>query len=217
MDSQGRVIRLESFSKTLFPGLRLGYFVANPMFIERLLRATEVETQDPAGLSQAFTLALFKNWGINGYLEWLQGLQFQYMSRRDWLISAFYDNFEILPAAKSPVPKARGLVACVRSSKADQLRPVFSFVVPEAGMFVWSQFYFEGAPRYAELQHQAIEDPESVFADEFWKAMVTELVLLTPGNYYHAWQGPEKVSTAARGAEPHTAFFRFSFASPTVS
>jgi hypothetical protein len=40
--------------QTLSPGNRLGYFVANPVFIERLLRATEVETQAPSGWSQVF-------------------------------------------------------------------------------------------------------------------------------------------------------------------
>ena len=89
-DYQGRVIRLESFSKSLFPGLRLGYFIANPMFIERLLRATEVETQDPAGLSQAFVLSLLQRWGVDGYLVWLQRLQLQYQTRRDWLLDAFH-------------------------------------------------------------------------------------------------------------------------------
>ncbi|KAJ4264432.1 hypothetical protein NW762_005632 [Fusarium torreyae] len=216
IDTQGRVIRLESFSKTLFPGLRLGYFVANSVFTERLLRVTEVETQDPAGLSQAFTLALFDNWGIDGYLKWLQSLQFQYKTRRDWLISAFNDCFEVVPAKKSPIPDAQGDVACVREMTSGRLLPVFSFVEPEAGMFVWSKFYFNGVPRFTELSNdKSIEDPEQAFATELWEAMAAKLVLLTPGSYYHAWQGPSKTSTASRGADPRSAYFRFSFASPS--
>ncbi|KAK7409083.1 hypothetical protein QQX98_008744 [Neonectria punicea] len=214
MDTQGRVIRLDSFSKTLFPGLRLGYFIANPVFIERLLRATEVETQDPAGLSQAFALSLLRGWGIDGYLTWLQNLQLQYRTRRDWLLDAFYANFTVLPAEKSPLTKAQGLVACVQN-KDGVLLPVFSFVDPGAGMFVWSKFYFEGVDRYLEVESQSPEDPEQAFADELWKAWATELVLLTPGSYYHPWQGADKVTTKARGAEARTAHFRFSFATPT--
>ncbi|KAF4459813.1 Pfs NACHT and Ankyrin domain [Fusarium albosuccineum] len=216
IDTQGRVIRLESFSKTLFPGLRLGYFVANPLFTERLLRATEVETQDPAGLSQAFTLALFQQWGHDGYLTWLQRLQFQYRTRRDWLISAFCEQFTVVPAAKSPVPTAQGYVACLREKDTAKLRPVFSFVDPEAGMFVWSKFYFEGVSRFTELEGQSLDDPEQSFAQEIWQAMAAELVLLTPGSYYHAWQGAGKVTTKARGADPRSAYFRFSFATPTA-
>ncbi|KEZ46544.1 hypothetical protein SAPIO_CDS0338 [Scedosporium apiospermum] len=215
IDTQGRVIRLESFSKTLFPGLRLGYFVANPLFTERLLRATEVETQDPAGLSQAFTLALFQQWGDDGYLTWLQKLQFQYKTRRDWLISAFYDQFTVVPAAESPVPTAQGYVACLEDKRSAKLLAIFSFTDPEAGMFVWSKFYFDDVPRFIELEGQALEDPEQAFAQELWEAMISERVLLTPGSYYHAWQGPDKMSTKARGADPRSAYFRFSFATPT--
>ncbi|EXL99707.1 pyridoxal phosphate-dependent transferase [Fusarium oxysporum II5] len=214
MDTQGRVIRLESFSKTLFPGLRLGFFVANSVFTERLLRVTEVETQDPAGLSQALTLALFQNWGIDGYLTWLQRLQFQYRTRRDWLITAFKDSFTVVPATKSPVPKAQGNVACISDSNG-RLLPVFSYIEPEAGMFVWSKFYFHGVRQFTELRDGKVEDPEQAFATELWEAMAGELVLLTPGSYYHAWQGLDKTSTAARGADPESAFFRFSFASPS--
>lgn len=218
MDVQGRVIRLESFSKTLFPGLRMGYFVANPVFTERLLRATEVETQDPAGLSQALVLGLLRRWSIDGYLIWLQSLQFQYRERRDWLLDAFHARFVVLPAAKSPVPQAQGLVACVRSQQSGELRPVFSFVDPGAGMFVWCKFYFDGIPECMEMERSgASKDPEQDFADELWKAWATELVLLTPGSYYHAWQGPDMTTTKARGADPRTAHFRFSFATPTVS
>ncbi|TDZ37361.1 Aromatic amino acid aminotransferase [Colletotrichum spinosum] len=217
LDFQGRVIRLESFSKTLFPGLRLGYFVANPIFTERLLRATEVETQDSAGLSQGFVLALLNRWGVDGYLTWLQNLQCQYRTRRDWLLDAFNRSFTVLPADKSPVPRDQGLVACVESSQAGgELRPVFSFVDPGAGMFVWCKFYFGGVERFAGIESSGdSHDPEQDFADELWEAWARESVLLTPGSYYHAWQGPEKMTTRARGAEVRTAHFRFSFATPT--
>ncbi|KXH37281.1 hypothetical protein CNYM01_01294 [Colletotrichum nymphaeae SA-01] len=216
MDTQGRVIRLDSFSKTLFPGLRLGYFVANPVFTERLLRATEVETQDPAGLSQAFVLGLLQKWGIDGYLTWLQNLQFQYRTRRDWLLDAFSAHFEPLPAEKSPIPEAQGFVVCLKNSHDGKAKPVFSFVDPGAGMFVWCKFYFDGIDRFMEIEMAGkSKDPEQDFASELWQAWATELVLLTPGSYYHAWQGPDKMSTAARGADPRTAHFRFSFATPT--
>ncbi|KAL4738451.1 pyridoxal phosphate-dependent transferase [Aspergillus similis] len=214
LDTQSRVIRLESFSKTVFPGLRLGYFVANPLFTERLLRATEVETQDPAGLSQAFILALLRKWGVDGYLEWLQRLQGQYRVRRDWIVGAFHKHFTVVPAANSPLPKADGYVACLED-RSGQLKPVFSFIDPGAGMFVWSKWYFAGVQRFAELSASDKVDPEQSFATELWNAWASELVLLTPGSYYHPWQGEDKVTTRERGVEEGTAHFRFSFATPT--
>ncbi|KAL2839676.1 pyridoxal phosphate-dependent transferase [Aspergillus pseudodeflectus] len=177
LDTQSRVIRLESFSKALFPGLRLGYFIANPMFIERLLRATEVETQDPSGLSQAFVLALLTRWGIAG----------------DWILDAFHKEFVVVPAEDSPVPGAQGLVACLRSETPDsQLRPVFSFVDPSAGMSVWCKFHFGDVTRFLELRDASTFTSPSRSAS-----------------------GAGKVTTSARGAEAGTAHFRFSFATPT--
>ena len=218
LDTEGRVIRLDSFSKTIFPGLRLGYFIATPILTERLLRATEVETQDPAGLSQAFVTGLLDRWGMEGYFNWLQHLKAQYEQRRNWLLQAFHANFTVLPAAESPVPSAQGLVVCLRKPSSGELSPVFSFIDPSAGMFVWSKFYFYGVQRFLQLEGQKdVPDPEQAFAQELWMEMAKELVLLTPGSYYHPWEGPEKLTTKERGAEPRTAAFRFSFATPTVS
>ncbi|KAH6685479.1 pyridoxal phosphate-dependent transferase [Plectosphaerella plurivora] len=143
LNVEGRVIRLESFSKTLFPGLRLGYFITNPYFIERLLRAIE-------------------------------------------LLNAFFTNFTIIPTVDSLIPNTQGLVAYVKGRNGQDLRPVFSFVDPRAGMFVY-------VSRFLEIKGE---------------------VLLTPGSYYHPWQGKGKTTTKARGTEAQTAHFRFSFATP---
>ncbi|KAJ2982280.1 hypothetical protein NUW54_g10772 [Trametes sanguinea] len=51
-DYQGRVIRLDTFSKTIAPGSRLGFFTCNPRFAERLERAGETSTQAPCGFGQ---------------------------------------------------------------------------------------------------------------------------------------------------------------------
>ncbi|TDZ99660.1 Aromatic amino acid aminotransferase [Colletotrichum sidae] len=217
MDFQGRVIRLESFSKTLFPGLRLGYFVANPIFTERLLRATEVETQDPAGLSQGFVLALLHRWGVDGYLTCYRASSSSTARGETGSWTPSTGPSPSCPQTSPPLPHAQGLVACVESSQAGgELRPVFSFVDPGAGMFVWYKFYFDGVERFAEIEGGGDgHDPEQDFADELWEAWARESVLLTPGSYYHTWQGPEKMTTRARGAEARTAHFRFSFATPT--
>lgn len=41
-------------------------------------------------------------------------------------------------------------------------------------------------------------------------------VLLTPGSYYHPWEGKAKTTTKAKGYEAGIAHFRFSFALNTV-
>ena len=53
IDREGRVIRLDTFSKTVAPGCRLGWITAQPALIERLLRITETSTQQPSGFVQS--------------------------------------------------------------------------------------------------------------------------------------------------------------------
>ncbi|KAF2402996.1 aromatic amino acid aminotransferas-like protein [Trichodelitschia bisporula] len=58
LDTEGRVLRLDTFSKTAFPGARLGWITGQPALIERLLRVTETSTTQPSGLSQALLARL---------------------------------------------------------------------------------------------------------------------------------------------------------------
>lgn len=89
LDVDGRVIRMDSFSKVISPGARLGWVTAPTQLIERYKYHTDVSTQSPAGLSQ---LAVFKlvdeHWGHAGYAEWLMHLRSEYTKRRDFIISA---------------------------------------------------------------------------------------------------------------------------------
>lgn len=51
VDTQGRVVRLDTFSKTVAPGCRLGWITTQPALCERLLRITECSTQQPRASS----------------------------------------------------------------------------------------------------------------------------------------------------------------------
>ncbi|CAG7973395.1 unnamed protein product [Penicillium salamii] len=89
MDVDGRVVRLESFSKVVSPGTRVGWIVASDQIIERFIRNFEVSSQNPSGIAQ---MALFKlldeHWGHSGYLDWLINLRMSYTTRRDSLVHA---------------------------------------------------------------------------------------------------------------------------------
>jgi aromatic amino acid aminotransferase I len=84
MDVDGRVMRMDSFSKVIAPGARVGWITASEQMIERLNRHTEVSTQHPSGISQIVLYKLLEEgWGHAGYLDWLIHLRLQYTKRRD--------------------------------------------------------------------------------------------------------------------------------------
>lgn len=213
-DTQGRVIRLDTFSKTLAPGFRLGWFTAAPMLIERLLRGTEVETQSPSGWSQIILQKLLSEWGIHGYLTWLANLRDQYRARRNQMCDAITRSFDVREAETTTVKGAEGLVAFAKGTDT----PIFSFVPPTGGMFIWITVYISKSTRFAKFTDDAtIEDPEQAFMDELWKTLADNKVLLAPGHYYEPWQGAEKATTATRGGERGIGHFRLAFSTAVVS
>jgi aromatic amino acid aminotransferase I len=89
MDVDGRVVRLESFSKVVSPGSRVGWIVASEQIIERFVRNFEVSSQNPSGISQLVLYKLLdEHWGHSGYLDWLIALRMSYTDRRDALLHA---------------------------------------------------------------------------------------------------------------------------------
>lgn len=88
IDTSGRVLRLDSFSKVLAPGSRVGWVTASAQVIERFLRHCE-SSQGPSGFSQAALHAILDGaWGHEGFLSWLAGLGGEYTARRDALLGA---------------------------------------------------------------------------------------------------------------------------------
>ncbi|KAK3328888.1 aromatic amino acid aminotransferase-like protein [Apodospora peruviana] len=111
MDTDGRVLRMDSFSKVVVPGSRLGWITASAQMVERYIRHAEVASQGPSGFSQVILHKLLdEEWGHEGYLRWLMNLRDEYAKRRDVMISA----------CESLLPKE-----------------VVSWAVPMAGMFHW--------------------------------------------------------------------------------
>ena len=120
MDTDGRVMRLDSFSKVIAPGSRVGWITASEQIVERFVRHHEVSIQNPSGISQ---LVLFKlldeTWGHDGYLDWLINLRLEYTKRRDVICHACE---EFLP------------------------REVASWNPPAAGMFHWIEIQWRRYP-----------------------------------------------------------------------
>jgi aromatic amino acid aminotransferase I len=89
MDVDGRVMRMDSFSKVVVPGSRLGWVTASEQIIERFIRHGEVCNQGPSGFSQAILHKMLdETWGHEGYLRWLMSLRGEYTKRRAVILAA---------------------------------------------------------------------------------------------------------------------------------
>ena len=132
MDVDGRVMRLDSFSKVVAPGMRLGWITASEQIVERFIRHSETSTQGPAGTSQLIMYKLLEEaWGHEGYLDWLINLRLEYTRRRD---SICYACERYLP------------------------ENIASWNPPMAGMFHWIKVNWQKHPIKNSMSMLDIED-----------------------------------------------------------
>lgn len=221
IDYQGRVIRLDTFSKTLGPGLRLGWFTCNPLFAERLERHGELSTQAPAGLSQALvTQLLVHQWGIDGYVRWLRGLRTQYTARRDALVDALFEefekegitfdivdgtgNFEGNKMFKADVPETSSASNPSGKDKGIQV----SFVPPTSGMFLWVQVHFTSTAN--PIAVSGFDNHAATHEGKLWSRLADEGLLVLPGWMFRGGKEHQ------HSDDPNeVGYYRISFSDPT--
>ncbi|KAJ7129722.1 PLP-dependent transferase [Mycena epipterygia] len=184
-DYQGRIIRLDTFSKTIAPGCRLGWYTCNPMFAERLERAAETTTQAPCGFAQTLVTATLQEWGYEGYIRWLKALRLQYTIRRDSFVDYLADEFHLTVApgtvgmwegcqVYSGFAKPKRSLNGYFNEKAPVSNALFSFVPPTSGMFVWIKVHFDQHPSFATLGPKDLEM-------KLWIELAEAGLLLGPG------------------------------------
>lgn len=109
-DTHGRVIRMDSFSKIMAPGIRLGWITCQQRFSDAIRKTMEISCSKPSGFAQSLVYGVLRRWGQHGLYDWLSGLRKEYTQRRDICCQTLIDNIED------------------RSIKVQ---------LPEAGMFFW--------------------------------------------------------------------------------
>ncbi|KAJ7604554.1 pyridoxal phosphate-dependent transferase [Mycena polygramma] len=192
-DYQGRVVRLDTFSKTIAPGCRLGWYTCNPMFVERLERASETSTQAPCGFGQSLVTATLLEWGYEGYIRWLKGLRLQYTMRRDFFVDCLAEEFQLAVTAGTSgmfegcqvyhgfaKPK-RSLTRYYNEKTPTIGNALFSFVPPTSGMFVWLKIHFDQHPAFTKLGAESLEL-------KLWTELAEAGVLFGPGAMFSPTQ-----------------------------
>ncbi|KAK9864365.1 hypothetical protein WJX84_001908 [Apatococcus fuscideae] len=110
LDVDGRVARMDTFSKFLVPGLRLGWLTVHPELLLKACMTLQGATVGACGLSQVITAELMRHWEQKGQLEaHVRDVQGQYARR----------------------------AACLLRAADSHLQGLAEWVAPTAGMFLW--------------------------------------------------------------------------------
>ena len=188
VDTEGRVVRLDTFSKTVAPGCRLGWITTQPALCERIQRITETSTQQPSGFVQSMIAELLmgpqtpgdggrggakdgSGWNTAGWVRWLEGLRGNYERRMQTMCT-------ILEEGKYHVKSGR------RGSISEEWSVVekslmYDFIWPLGGMFVWVKLNFSSHPLYKKISHDKL-------SNALWVHFTQKpfLILLAPGQIF---------------------------------
>jgi len=189
VDTEGRVVRLDTFSKTVAPGTRLGWVTAQPAIVERILRITENSTQQPSGFVQSMIAELIigpqskddggrggakngEGWKVDGWVRWLEGLRGSYERRMNRMCQALEDGRFALKQ-QTPIKEEESDWAVVSKVK------MYEFDWPRGGMFVWIKMAFETHPLSGKVEGARL-------ANALWIFLTTKpyLVLVSPGTIF---------------------------------
>lgn len=102
LDTDGRVIRFDSLSKVLFPGLRLGFATGPKPLMYRLVLHMQSASLCPSGLTQVTAFALLRQWGEAGWAAHVQSVQAFYRARRDHFLQCAERHLTGLAEWRSP-------------------------------------------------------------------------------------------------------------------
>ncbi|KAK4702386.1 hypothetical protein P7C70_g3836, partial [Phenoliferia sp. Uapishka_3] len=187
VDYQGRVIRIDTFSKTVGPGSRLGYFTTSPSLRRVLQYINETTTQAPSGLSQAIVGQLLHEFKTDGFVRWLRGIAAQYELRRNWSLDTLAKHLHLEEASDSPsiIAFDRNHHSFSDAEKKSWGKSLFSFVPPAGGMFIWLAIHLQNHPSYKQLSRDDSPAKAKTFlADKLWNDLGENGVLFRPGELF---------------------------------
>ncbi|KAF2112248.1 pyridoxal phosphate-dependent transferase, partial [Lophiotrema nucula] len=155
LDVSGRVLRMDSTSKILAPGLRLGWITGSAQVIEKFVNTSELSVNAPNGPSQVMLYKLLEeSWGHEGFMRWLQQLSARYRRRRDMLVEA-----------------------CQRHLPHD----LCSWIIPREGMFVWVRL---AVPKQSIEVEETTSQSLLAIEDQVYQQARTNGVLLSKGSWF---------------------------------
>ncbi|KAL6720321.1 hypothetical protein ACLMJK_002242 [Lecanora helva] len=163
LDKSGRVIRMESTSKILAPGLRCGWLTASSQVVDIFMNFAEVGPSSPSGPSQVMLYKLLvERWGREGFTDWLIYLSKEYQLRRDALIAA----------CEKHLPKE-----------------ICTWATPAYGIFLWIEVDLKRHPDFAETRAESCYTVE----ERIYEAAESNGVLVARGSWFYTEKRTDKV------------------------
>ncbi|KAI0969811.1 pyridoxal phosphate-dependent transferase [Xylaria arbuscula] len=166
VDYDGRVVRLDTFSKTVAPGCRLGWVTATPEICARITASGETGPQQPSGFVQSLIAeniigpqpeataafnakssrdrATFTGWKTDGWVRWLEGLRGEYERRMITMCNLLEENAYQLKQS-TPVRDADSDWGVITKTR------LYEFKWPRGGMFLWVKMHFETHPLFGAI------------------------------------------------------------------
>ncbi|PKI84591.1 tryptophan transaminase [Malassezia vespertilionis] len=122
----GYVVRLESFSKIMSAGMRLGFMMGAPAIVNTVISYIASTSLHASAPPQVMAARLLEHWGVDGFLEHTLNVAQMYKKRRDMFDA---DAVEFLGAGKTGTQQ-----------------PLAQWVTPVAGMFFWIKLHLPPTP-----------------------------------------------------------------------
>lgn len=88
MDTDGRVIRFDSFSKLISSGMRLGLVSGPKPVLDRISLHMQASVMHASGLSQVALLLVLQHWGYEGFEKHVENVSEFYRRRKDLCLAA---------------------------------------------------------------------------------------------------------------------------------
>lgn len=164
LDTSGRVLRLETTSKILAPGLRCGWMTGPSQLIAEFVAATELSTVAPSGPSQIMMYKLLDEaWGHDGFIKWLMSLSCRYEKRLKTMLSACKEHLPL---------------------------EICEWTVPESGMFLWIRINWSRHPDFEsnELAKDTISCKMLDIEERIYQKSRTHGVQVSKGSWFAANQ-----------------------------
>ena len=140
LDTDGRVIRLDSFSKILAPGLRCGWITASKCLINYLIEYNESSIQSPCGISQGIIAQLIENdLKLDGWKDHLCFISNIYKDKRNFIIKIIQKYLNI--NVKYEIPQSGMFLWIEITSKKKNMQEIFDEIIKNKVLIIPGHFF----------------------------------------------------------------------------